>query len=458
MSAEKATVNHNLRTYPDANVIYDKLRSLENVITEDMSTSAEKLGTHLTGLEYSVKTASSIKDKFARNKKKALKKKNDFIPSHEISEMKDIIRYTEIGNHEDLIPLTQRTIKEIELKGYVLSGLTNYYADPFRETQYMGIHLNFITPYGNEIEFQVHSQESFDAKQKGHDLYEKIRAVSTPIEEKDRLIKEIVKIHQSISRPPGYKSLSNVKMNEKKKRRIMQERASRTQIHIGHTRHQMTWDIQKDGQQVSKGYESTFTDGSVWKYNFNKESGRGQFSALTKEGDVTAREDRGDIEITQEFLEQEWEKQTKAHQEWMERNMSQEREAQKEQDIQILAPDDPGQLKVNLPYDLDDPDQARAYLQYISDAGQKVTDLDDALKLIKVDPYCPGIFSNEIQDNPAVREAAQDYFETAEKAGMSQQELGDPAQNKEEDLDKDYAMDDPEKADSQDGIDIDEDN
>ena len=41
------------------------------------------------------------------------------------------------------------------------------------------MHLNFISPYGQEIELQVHSKSSFDAKQEGHTLYERIRKMST---------------------------------------------------------------------------------------------------------------------------------------------------------------------------------------------------------------------------------------------------------------------------------------
>ena len=50
---------------------YDKIRFLEPVISDEIMRVTSKLGTSLSGLECSSKTASSIEDKLLRAKAKA---------------------------------------------------------------------------------------------------------------------------------------------------------------------------------------------------------------------------------------------------------------------------------------------------------------------------------------------------------------------------------------------------
>ena len=191
MSGGKAAANRIIPGFDDRlNEEYEKTRMLEPLITADIRKVTSQLGTGLTGVEFSVKTGTSIADKLERAKQYADearakiaflggKTAGKFDPHAELAKMKDVIRYTEICPHDDIISTTKRTIEEMKKQGYELSGVKNYYANPFTGTGYMGVHLNFISPYGNEFELQVHSKESFDVKQKGHDLYEKIRAVGT---------------------------------------------------------------------------------------------------------------------------------------------------------------------------------------------------------------------------------------------------------------------------------------
>lgn len=38
----------------------------------------------------------------------------------------------------------------MEKQGYALSGVKNYFSHPYPDTGYKGMHLNFISPYGQE--------------------------------------------------------------------------------------------------------------------------------------------------------------------------------------------------------------------------------------------------------------------------------------------------------------------
>ena len=66
----------------------------------------------------------------------------------------------------------------------------------------------------------MHSKESFDAKQKGHELYEKIRAVSTLKRDKEAMKEEIKRIHGIVKNPPNIEAIHDYKMPQKEKERI----------------------------------------------------------------------------------------------------------------------------------------------------------------------------------------------------------------------------------------------
>ena len=189
---------------------YNKIRVIEPLITSAINSVADNLETEFSGLEYSVKTAPSVEDKLLRAEKRDTSGR--FSPKRELANFKDMIRYTEICNHRDIASVTKDTIEFMKEQGYTLSGTKNYYTHPFGATGYKGIHLNFISPYGQEIELQVHSKESFDAKQKGHELYEKIRAVSTLKRDKEAMKEEIKRIHGIVKNPPNIEAIHDYKM------------------------------------------------------------------------------------------------------------------------------------------------------------------------------------------------------------------------------------------------------
>ena len=301
MSGGKAAANRIIPGFDDRlNEEYEKTRMLEPLITADIRKVMSQLGTGLTGVEFSVKTGTSIADKLERAKQYADearakisflggKTAGSFDPHAELAQMKDVIRYTEICPHDDIISTTKRTIEEMKKQGYELSGIKNYYANPFAGTGYMGMHLNFVSPYGNEFELQVHSKESFDVKQKGHDLYEKIRAVGTRPEDKEEMRKEIRKIHQSIEKPKDYGSLKDFSMARSVKRDIMSKRRAQTDVSISSKKgdgpsRSMVYSVTKQGKKIACGFENVYSDGSMWRYQNDMRNGTAAVFVCNKKG------------------------------------------------------------------------------------------------------------------------------------------------------------------------------
>lgn len=254
-------------------IVYTKdMKKLEPLITSAINNVADNLETEFSGLEYSVKTAPSVEDKLLRAEKRDTSGR--FSPKRELANFKDMIRYTEICNHRDIASVTKDTIEFMKEQGYTLSGTKNYYTHPFGVTGYKGIHLNFISPYGQEIELQVHSKESFDAKQKGHELYEKIRAVSTLKRDKEAMKEEIKRIHGIVKNPPNIEAIHDYKMPQKEKEKLLSIGKEQTLIEYESKRtdsnsEAIRFSVYYGNQEspILEGYENRYPDNSVKHYH-----------------------------------------------------------------------------------------------------------------------------------------------------------------------------------------------
>ncbi|MBR1697391.1 MAG: hypothetical protein IJ712_04090 [Anaerovibrio sp.] len=185
-------------------------RANEPRITMDMLDIANRLGTSMEGLEYSVKTASSIKSKIDRKTNKALEAgetpKQDF---EYISETGDLLRYTEVVNHDEMADKVRDTVALLEEKGYTLDEIDNKYLN--KDGRYKAVHLNATSPSGQAFEIQVHSQETLAASRATHKMYEEWRAPETSKERKAELYTSIKRTYDSLPLPKGIEQLENYK-------------------------------------------------------------------------------------------------------------------------------------------------------------------------------------------------------------------------------------------------------
>ncbi len=294
ISGTKALTDHKLTKYPQLQEEYDKIRVTERLITNDVLRIVEQNGSKLNGLEYSAKSASSVEDKLERMQNKSYIK-----PEKGIKSLNDLVRYTQICEHKNIFPVAQNTIKQLQQEGYVLSNVNNYYIHNFPNTGYKGLHMNFISPQGQVIEMQIHSEESFNIKQQGHELYEKIRAVSTPVEEKERLQPMIKELHGKVIDPPGYDSLPDYKMDPDKRKELIEQRKAEYKIEIGHHTEEnidtLIYKISQEGKHVMSGFEIHQSDGSV--VDFQQDSTNARFVSLTKSGVITNTQETHSLNI-----------------------------------------------------------------------------------------------------------------------------------------------------------------
>ncbi|ORU00014.1 hypothetical protein D081_1593 [Anaerovibrio sp. JC8] len=193
-----------------AQVAYNMARANEPRITMDMLDIANRLGTTMEGLEYSVKTASSVKSKIDRKTNKALEAgetpKQDF---EYVSETGDLLRYTEVVNHNEMAGKVRATVSLLEEKGYTLDEIDNKYLN--KDGRYKAVHINATSPSGQPFEIQVHSQETLAASRTTHEMYEEWRKPETSAERKAELFSAIKSTYDSLPEPKDIGSLANYK-------------------------------------------------------------------------------------------------------------------------------------------------------------------------------------------------------------------------------------------------------
>ena len=193
---------------PQAQIAYNIARASEPAITMDMLEIADELGTSMEGLEYSVKTASSIKSKIERKAETAIRQGK--LPKSDVEyvqETGDLIRYTQIVPHNRMAAMTNRTIALLQTKGYVLEKVDNKYLNP--NGRYKAIHLDIANAQGVHFEMQIHSLETLSANRATHAMYEEWRSPDTPAERKEQLYKDIRSVYAAVAQPKDIMTVKN---------------------------------------------------------------------------------------------------------------------------------------------------------------------------------------------------------------------------------------------------------
>ncbi|MGM9540878.1 hypothetical protein [Anaerovibrio sp.] len=193
---------------PQAQMAYNIARASEPAITMDMLEIADELGSSMEGLEYSVKTASSIKSKIERKTDTAIRQGR--LPKSDVEyvqETGDLIRYTQIVPHNQMADMTNKTIALLMAKGYVLEKVDNKYLNP--NGRYKAIHLDIATAQGVHFEMQIHSPETLAANRATHAMYEEWRSPDTKAERKEQLYKVIRSIYGAVPQPKDIMTVKN---------------------------------------------------------------------------------------------------------------------------------------------------------------------------------------------------------------------------------------------------------
>ena len=131
----------------------------EPPVTKILLSIAAKCGGRLSGLEYRLKSESSIA-------RKVLDKTNGDASQFEsfCAKQNDWLRYTMILDTDKYVDGVVATGAALAKKGIKESKMKNFWRKTGEETDYMGINAIYHTKQGFPIELQFHTQETLDTK------------------------------------------------------------------------------------------------------------------------------------------------------------------------------------------------------------------------------------------------------------------------------------------------------
>ena len=209
MSGSKSDSDYLLTGYEkQAQAEYNRARASEPAITMDMLEISDDLGTSLEGLEYSVKTASSVSSKIQRKTDKALRAGEQPKTAAEyVQETGDLVRYTEVVPHNEMAEYTKNIVSKLDEKGYSVDKVDNKYLN--KEGRYKAVHLDVTSPRGIGFEVQIHSPETLAANKSTHEMYEEWRRPETSQERKAQLFQDIKAVYDALPQPANIMSLKN---------------------------------------------------------------------------------------------------------------------------------------------------------------------------------------------------------------------------------------------------------
>lgn len=178
-------------------------QKIEPKITSDLTSIMDKVGGKLVGLDFRLKSQSSLKRKIETEIA------DGFTHSQAVNKIRDAIRYTTVFKEKDFVTRYKAMQYLLAIKGYKTIVVKNTWKN---DSAYKGVNTFIQNENGDVFEMQYHTQQSFDVKNGLlHKLYEKFRDLKTPIHEKEKLLLEMRRLSSKIKVPEGVELIEDKK-------------------------------------------------------------------------------------------------------------------------------------------------------------------------------------------------------------------------------------------------------
>ena len=148
---------------------HNRLGDTEREVTGTMqAVEAEVPGARLVGLTFRFKGVERFKEKVSAELRAKPERSIDQITSN----VPDAVRYTYQFDSDRYTEGYWDVCQQLQKSGYEMDSSRSYWSN----MQYRGINTRWWHPTGELVEVQIHSEESFSAKQLTHEAYERIRS------------------------------------------------------------------------------------------------------------------------------------------------------------------------------------------------------------------------------------------------------------------------------------------
>lgn len=225
---EKNLKNISRQLKPYAQEKYKKDLENEPKITNDLCDIADSIGTGMFGLPYRMKSAGDkmidgkpvcrIAEKIEENQLEA--KRNGGNDTYEAAtdRLSDLVRYTQACTPDNLVDNAEKTMAELEKRGYKPVKVKNTWESFNKKNPYRGVNCVFESPEGTRFELQFHTAESLVGKEVQHGWYEEYRTSGIDPRRKAELGNRMYENMASMTTPRDIGRIKNYPPNDKKKK------------------------------------------------------------------------------------------------------------------------------------------------------------------------------------------------------------------------------------------------
>ncbi|MEE0060243.1 MAG: hypothetical protein UE295_05385, partial [Acutalibacteraceae bacterium] len=179
----------------------ERAKKNEQKITSDIKEITKSLGGKNAGLDFRLKTSKSairkVKEVISENI--GLDKLKD--PENmALGEMWDLVRYTAVFTPKELVSKGGEFLNSLKTKGYKIFSIKNTWLDD--KNRYKGINVKIVSPDGQKMELQFHTEKNLAVKEKMHKVYEEYRE-ETSQAKKEKLDKQMGEIGKEYEKVDG---------------------------------------------------------------------------------------------------------------------------------------------------------------------------------------------------------------------------------------------------------------
>jgi GNAT superfamily N-acetyltransferase len=178
-----------------ARIVRERALEIEPKITEDVAKVAKVSGGVLKSLENRIKTTGSLARKIDKD---AVELFNGDRADAALR-ISDAVRYTMVTSTADYVAAIKQVKAEFLDLGYEVQNEKNFW----KSSEYKGFTFKLVSPEGYAVEFQIHTDESYEIKDDLHKLYKELRKipVGTNVPKRRQLSFELEKLADLIPVP-----------------------------------------------------------------------------------------------------------------------------------------------------------------------------------------------------------------------------------------------------------------
>ena len=158
--------------------------------------------------KFALKSTDRFKEKFAKLTQRYPGENPEIL----VTRIHDGIRYTFLSDTGDYVSGVREATNKLQAQGFELIFRKNNWGD----AEYKGINTRWRDPTsGLLFEVQLHTYQSWDAKQQTHDAYETINDIRIPVGEVERQRQHQREVSSQIPMPSSWETIPDYRKEDK---------------------------------------------------------------------------------------------------------------------------------------------------------------------------------------------------------------------------------------------------